>query len=351
MFKKLCLMAALLIALSGSQTAAAADERFSVDINVDVTDINASAAREKAMNEANKAAVLAVVRRISTAEGVTRMSALNANQLITFIKEVSVIEEKSSPVRYIAQLRIVLNEDILKQYMKERDIPLLLAGGSKILVVPVFREFSSDPPLLWENANLWKQAWDAATNTSAVSFVSLPANAFNYAAIDAQKALALDGEALSKIINANNASDAYVLDASYDGIEGLIIHAASYNGDNQTIRVPGARSSGAELFNKAVAAVKQQLESKISAQNISENALENTMTVLFTFANLAEWSLAEKALADTPVVNKVDIQAFASNRAQLKLTYTGSETKLNRLLNTQGYTLRNQGNYHTLEKL
>lgn len=350
MLKKFLLFAVTAACLLSARMGAAADERFTVDINVDVTDANASTAREKAMTEANRAAVLAVAKRISTAEGVARMGSLKENQLVNFIREVSVVEEKTSPVRYIAHLRIVLNEDMLKQYMKERDIPLLLAGGGKILVLPVFREFSSDKPMLWESANPWKQAWDSAANTSAVTFVSLPANAFNYSSIDAEQALALDGEALSKIIHANNASDAYVLDATYDGIEGLLVRASSYNGDSQTIRVPGSRSSGAELFANAVEAVKKQLEGQISAQNISENALENTMTVLYNFNHLPEWAAAEQALSNTPSINEVNVQAFANNKAQLKLTYVGSEDKLVKLLNSQGYTLRSRDSYYLLEK-
>lgn len=340
----------MLLCLLAARETAAADERFTVDINVDVTDVNASTAREKAMTEADKAAVLAVTKRISTAEGVARMSALNKDQLVNFIKEVSVIEEKSSPVRYIAHLRIVLNEDMLKQYMKERDIPLLLAGGGKILVIPVFREFSSDKPQLWESTNLWKQAWDNAADTSAVSFVPLAANAFNLSTLDAEKALALDGEALSKVIRADNAADAYVLDATYDGIEGLIVRALSYNGDNRTIRVAGSRSQGAELFANAVEAVKKQLEDHISAQTISENALENTMTVLYTFSRLPDWVAAERALSNTPIINDVAIQAFANDKAQIKLTYVGTEDKLIKMLNTQGYTLQNRGTYYLLEK-
>ena len=333
-----------------SVQAQAEDERFVVDINVDVTDVNASAAREKAMAEANKAAILAVTKRISTADGVARMSALNENQLVNFVKEVSVIEEKSSPVRYIAHLRIVLHEDMLKQYMKERDIPLLLAGSGKILVIPVFREFSSDKPQLWESTNLWKQAWDAAENSSAVSIVPLAANAFNYSAVDAEKALALDGEALSKVIRAENAADAYVLDAAYDGIEGLIVRAVSYGGDSRTIRVAGSRSSGAKLFADAVDAVKKQLEDHISAQTISENSLENSMTVLYSFGRLPEWVAAERALSNTPSINNVTLQAFANNKVQLKLTYVGTEARLIKLLNSQGYTLHNRGSWYALEK-
>ena len=105
--------------------AAHADERFTVEIKVDVTDDNASVAREKAMNGANRAAITAVARRISTSEGANKIADMTDAQLVNFIKETSVVNEKNSNIRYMADLRIVINEDLLKEYMKEREIPLI----------------------------------------------------------------------------------------------------------------------------------------------------------------------------------------------------------------------------------
>ena len=260
-------------------SAFAADERYAVEIKVDVTDESAAAAQKRALSEANRAAVVAVAKRITTSDGVAKLGSMTDEQLINFIKEVSVVEEKSSALRYMANLRVVLNEDMLKQYMNERQIPVMVQMDSKVLVVPIFREFSSDAPQLWESTNMWKQAWDASASGGVINLVSVPASGANYAILDARKAAAMDGEAMDKLMRLNGADDVYVLDATYDGIDGLIIRALSYNGDARTIRVEGPRSSGMELFAKAVTEVKAQLENKISEQNLlprrySETCLE-----------------------------------------------------------------------------
>ena len=44
----------------------ATDERYAVEIKVDVTDESAAAAQRRAMSEANRAAVVAVAKRITT---------------------------------------------------------------------------------------------------------------------------------------------------------------------------------------------------------------------------------------------------------------------------------------------
>lgn len=330
--------------------AAAADERYAVEVSVDVTDSSASAAQERAMSEANRAAVAAVAKRITTADGVARLSSMTDDQLVNFIKEVSVVEEKSSAVRYIATLRVVLNEDMLKQYMKERDIPVMVQTASKILIIPVFREFSSDAPQLWESSNMWKQAWDAAPGEGTVRLVSLPASGANYAIMDARKAAAMDGEALDKLMRLNGADDVYVLDATYDGIDGLVIRAASYGGDIRTIRVEGPRSSGMELFAKAVAEVRKQLENKIGEKNLSEASLENVIVVLYHFNRLQNWVAMEKELRAMNLVSNIETQALGAGKVQFKISFISSMDKLVQALRSRSCRLIEHGSYYTLEK-
>ncbi len=343
--KTICL--ALLLAVFFVSLVQAADERFTVEINVDVTDSDAAKARERAMNEANRAAIGAVAKRITTADGAARLITMSDAQLINFVKEVSVADEKSSAVRYIANLRVVLNEDMLKEYMRERDIPVLVQSSSKILIVPLFREFSSDKPMLWESSNLWKQAWD---QSGSINFVSVPASGINYSIIDAEKAESVDGEALGKLMRVNGADDVYVLDATYDGIDGLIVRAVSYSGDNRTIRVPGSRSAGMELFNSAVHTVKAQLEGKLAEQTLSENSLETTEVVIYNFERLGEWVQVEKALRTVPVVSNIEVQAMGTKKVQFKLSFIGSYDKLVQGLRARSLQLLERGNYFVLEK-
>ena len=110
--------------LFSASAAGAGDMTYNAEITVDVTAENASVAREKAMTEANRQAYTAVAKRVTTADGVRRLNELNDAQILNFIKEVSIISEKASNVRYIATLNVAVNEHILKTYMQENDILL-----------------------------------------------------------------------------------------------------------------------------------------------------------------------------------------------------------------------------------
>jgi hypothetical protein len=334
--------------LLGVSATKAEDERYVVEIKVDVSDVDASRAREKAMSNAARAATTAVAKRVTTAKGAERIAAMTDAQLINFVKETSVLDEKISNTRYAADLKVVINEDLLKEYMRERDIPLegtAVTPKKTVLIVPLFREFSDDTPMLWEVDNLWKKAWDNAQSSAKVNFVTIPASAGNQAVLSAGQAAATDASALEKVMKLNGADDVYVLDASYNGIEGLDIMATSLSGNRMIIKVVGAKSSGELLFNQAVENSRRQLEQQILSDT-PENAIdESEMTVLYPFPTLGDWITAERKIKELSAVSELQVQAMAPHKAQFKILYHGSVDTLKRLITAQGYTLNDGGNY------
>ena len=91
----------LLFVLFTVFSARAGQPSYSADVTVDVTADNASAARELAMRRANRQAVSAIAANFTTREGVTVLNKLTDDQLLNFIRETTVLEEKTSNVRYL----------------------------------------------------------------------------------------------------------------------------------------------------------------------------------------------------------------------------------------------------------
>ena len=331
----------------------AEDERYTIEVNVDVTDVNASAAREKAMNKANRAAISAVARRLSTEEGAAKIADMTDAQLVNFVKETSVSDEKTSDVRYMANLRVVVNDALLKEYMLERDIPLQDRNEPTLLIVPLFREFSDDAPLLWEIDNPWKKAWQKASETGEIGKNLLPiqSSVAVTEALSASQAEAVDVPALEKVMNLQGATDAYVLDAVYDGVEGLEVKASSWSGIRRTFKVSGAKSSGDLLFHQAVLDIAQELQSSVS-QGVSEEVSSSSeITILYLFETLGDWVTAEQKIKEIPIVSEMQVQAMAQGRAQFQLLYNGSEDILLRSLKAKGYELEEADQYKLLKKI
>ncbi|MBE6468073.1 MAG: DUF2066 domain-containing protein [Alphaproteobacteria bacterium] len=329
----------------------AADDRYSVVIKVDVSDENASIAREKALNSATRAAVNAIAKRISTSDGAKKIANMTDAQIINFVKETSVINEKNSDVRYMAELKIVVNDELLREYMKEREIPVVSQNGATVLIIPIFREFSDDTPILWETDNLWRQAWDNSADTSAIKFVSISQNPMHQSMIDAKQASDFDYIAIENIASSANTNNIYVLDASYKGVEGLIISAKSFSGDKFEIEVEGAKSSGIELFNQAVQQTKSQIEQHLLSNDNSQEEEQNEITVLYPFPALKYWITAEQKIKSITNITEMQVQAMTPGKAQFKIVFTGSLNNLQKLLSALGYELEDGGNHMVLSDI
>ena len=351
MFRICTAAVALFCLLLLPETGRAGDLTYSAEITVDVTAENASVAREKAMTEANRQAYTTVARRVTTAEGVRRLNELNDAQILNFIKEVSIISEKASNVRYLATLNVTINEYILKTYMQENDIPFVIGSAANVLIIPTFREFKTDAPMLWEADNLWRKAWEQNPRTlNSVKFFSIPATGSNYAALDAEKALSLDGMALDKIVFFNNTKDIYVADAVYNGIEGLNITLRSYrDGREENISVPGDRSP--QLFIDAINQITDGIYNQIKTQNVVNRQNKSEITVLYSYAYLRDWLHLEKQLREIGYISGIATNAVGSGKVQFTITYIGNFDKLLEALRNKYYNLKNVGDFYIIERI
>ena len=250
---------------------------YDVEIRVDITAENASAAREKAMSDANRQAVMTFAGRLTTPEGTKVLDHLNNNQILNFIKEVTVEDEKVSDVRYMAKLKVTINADILKAYLSEKNAPFALVEESKIIIIPLFREFRTDSPLLWEENNPWRQAWINNPLTSGPIKISALGDEARQQ-ITAAQALQMNGIILDQIAGNNQTRNIYIADATYDGIDGLEITLSSYaNGAQNVIKVPGIRSP--QLFMDGVQKVKEYLIGQAQQQTLAVYTLMPTCAI------------------------------------------------------------------------
>jgi hypothetical protein len=349
--KIICLLFVFTIAISNIAQARN-DSLYSVDVYVDVTEENAALAKEKAMNQANKTAFGTVARRITTQDGVEQLKTLDDDQILNFIKEVSIKSEKASNVRYIANLKVIINDELLRQYMEEKDIPSAILTASKVSIIPTFREFKTDTPMLWEANNLWRKIWEeeSSNKDDILEFVSIPANGSNYASLDAKKALKLDNIAMEQIAFNNDTKDIFVADAVYNGIEGLTISVHSYqDGTVETVEVYGERSP--QLILDAISEVKKSIENRLKKQSVIESNQKNEIEALYNYESMSDWVNVERALKEVNGVEDVKMTAMSSGRVQFQISFSGNLEKLLLTLNEHFFSLKPQGEFYILEKI
>ena len=341
----------LLLGLLWAPRVRAAD-LYAVDVFVDVTDVNASVAREKAMAEANRQAFEKVLRKIIAAENVSEVMQLNDYQILNFVQEVSVVSEKSSNVRYIAELRVKLNQEILNQYIKEKGIPFLIDKGANVLIVPVYRESPAAKPLLWEEGNLWRLCWEKNQGSKGiVDFESLMATDANKEVIDAAKALSLDARLLGWLARQNRVGSLFVVEAINNGTD-LNINIYSPLGEGQVLETLAVSLSyGDEAFSLGVEKVKERLSARIKQQNTNASQAQQEVTVLFMYKSVREWLELQKQLQDLSMIKNVQEEAIGDGKTQFRMTFSGSLENLNKALSGKLFNLKDYGNFYLIESI
>lgn len=335
-----------------NQAFAGIDSIYDVDVYVDISDESAALAKEKAMTEAHRTAFTTVADRVTNSEGVKVLQELDDDQILNFIKEVSITSEKASNVRYIANLKVTINEDIIKQYMAEKGITPAILTATKILVIPTFREFKTDTPMLWEAKNIWKKAWEeeAGKNNDIVKFITIPATGSNYASLDAKKAINLDEAAMKQIAFNNNTPTIFVVDAFYNGIEGLTINVISSSDERtESIEIYGDRSP--QLLINSIIETKKSITDRLKNQVIEENTMKNEITGLYNYQSMSEWIKIEKAIKEIPSVDEVKITAMSNGTVQFKITFTGSFEKLSSEMAERYMSIEEDGDHFIVKKI
>ncbi|MDD4555786.1 MAG: hypothetical protein PHE89_00440 [Alphaproteobacteria bacterium] len=350
MKKTYCLFLSLFVLVAMPQNAIAQDSLYNVEVYVDVTADSAAEAKEQAMTQANRTAFNTVARKITTDETFPMLSELSDDQILNFVKEVSIKSEKSSNVRYMANLKVAINDDLLKQYMAEKNITPAILTASDILIIPTFREFKTDTPMLWEADNIWRKAWEEeAGEADIVKFSSIVPNGSNYASLDVKKALNLNKSAMEQVAFNNNTSDIFVADAVYNGIEGLTVNILSYqDGGTEVVEIYGERSP--QLLLNAISEVKKAIINKLKNQSIIENTQKNKIVAIYDYQSMSEWVKVEKSLREIGGINDIKIIAMTSGKVQFEVDYTGSFSKFERKLQSNNFSLVENGEIFFLKK-
>ena len=346
--KKYLLTLCLLLPLVCTNAYANTTDLFITDIHVDATSENSSLARSEALTLANRNALITIAKRLTTSDGVKKIESLTDEQIPNFIEAVSIVSEKNSPTRYIADLTVKIDENILKAYMEEQSIPLAVEEAANILIIPIFKQNSYSPPLLWEAENIWAEAWQGRTYKRGLStFRSIDNSSSSL--ISAQEALSLDNIAIEKILRTYNTEYVYIVEASQGSNGGLnLMIMSSQSGSIETFHVP--LNDHTSLLEEAIQETTSAIYNAHKKDIISQGQQKSNLSVLYKFNSLRDWVDAERRLKTISYIEALNIDAFGNGQVQFKIEFLGSKDNIIRALRSQGLHLSPEGDIYILEK-
>ena len=324
-------------------------------IPVDVTAGSITDARERGLTQGRVTGFRKVLERIVAREDLGRVPQLSSNQIIEMVRDFSIANERTSAVRYLAELTVRFDPNAVRNHLRRAGIPFTETVSKPLVVVPVLRD-DSGAAFLWNDPNPWRTAWvRGGVDRGLVPLFFAAGDANDSAAINAEQATAKDAQAVAN------------LTARYD-VGGALIAVARWTPEGLQMNIAAARRgtpttdfnltySGApgqsrdEVMAGAVQAAALAVEEDWRRRNRITSTTTTQITALVPITDLKEWTSVRTHLGDVPLVDGINLQAMTRDRAQVTLSYIGDQSQLTLAMAQQDLGLTQQGGVWVIELL
>jgi hypothetical protein len=323
-------------------------------INIDVTDKTASKAREKAMDIGVNRALNKVFNRLVTRFDRVRLPQLDAKAKMDLVQELTVVKEKNSPVRYIATIEVTFKADEINNILSSNSIPFVQSKSKKIMVLPVLNQSANSESLLWENSNVWHKMWAITPPDSVIVPVYVPSfeegeEPKNISVENAKNAVFPN---LQEIKDEYGVEEVFVVKATYfSEIDPRVEVEIKKAGVGYSEVVPGfsvpqeQEEEMLTLLARAENKAMEEIEEAWKQNQVVQFDASSEMIVLIPTGSLKQWVKMKNMFLNMPLVNKFKLQAMKKDRAQVKLSFSGSVNRFARELSKKNLIIETMGSY------
>jgi Uncharacterized protein conserved in bacteria (DUF2066) len=355
-------LALLCVVFAGAAFAAGPVETsvYSVQgVAVDVTDINAAAAKEKALTLVQMSAFVTLAEKLGTPEFATEMAKLESKDVIPLLKSLSIEEEKISPGRYEGKFTVRFLPEKIKSIYGKYGISLPAAQGQAMLVLPVWTA-TGGAPVLWED-NPWRKAWLGLNAQQAQIPIIIPlGDQEDSAILSPQDALAEDPlklEALRRRYDVKTLLVAFAEPAPGGGVHarmigksplGKITFDKIYTADSGTENDSAILAT--QRFQQLMVDKFKSDQAKIAAAK-QASAGPQSVAVAIPFSGPSQWNGLRARILSTPGVVAVDVTSLDGQGAAARLVYSGAIEDVQTSFQSAGLQLTRAGGSWVIQAL
>ncbi|MEQ8286841.1 DUF2066 domain-containing protein [Thalassospira sp.] len=328
-----------------------AQDIFTVSgVHVDESAETAAAAREKALEIGQRRAFEEVVARLTLPEDRAGLALPDTIEITNMVRDFGVSDEKTSSVRYIADMTVRFKDDELRRYLRFRDISFAELQSKPVMIVPVYR--TSGYVTLWDDPNPWREVWSRNIATSGLVPIKAPiGDLTDIGTVSAEQAENGAMDQLSMLAKRYGADVAVVASAEISGPTGgetVNVSVTRYD-PNGAPQVFGVQESTLpdetleEALVRAAKSVQDQLADGWKRANLINYSTGASLMVFIPITGLQDWAKIEDKLVGLPVVRNSRVVAMSRREVQLSLEFVGSTDQLQTALNQQNLNLSRMG--------
>lgn len=371
-FSRLFAMAIAIFCLAGGLSVSHAADNFYVvrNIAVDESASSAAAARTIAVQNGQKRAFDALLRRLVPAPYYSSLPELDDAAITPMVASFQISNERTSAKRYLADLTYEFKRDDVRRLLRANMLPFSESFGKPILVLPVF--LAEDRAYLWDYPNPWRTVWvdiidyglrpqepDSLRDDWAqplIRPVVVPAGSLeDMKAIDARQAMSLDTTALEQLRTDYGAAEVEVISASLrTNTDGTLLLDVTRNivGQTEPAILQTYRGSEDEegLMQSVIFDLLGRMQEEWKRQNVLDFSIENTLAVTTTISSLPDWLALQEKVQGLSAVNGTKVKDLTVERAFWYISFVGSTDQLIAALDRRDLELTDRGGYWTLDQ-
>jgi len=339
----------LLVLLSGGDARAqGASDIYTVrDVAVDETAATAAEARQTALAVGQRRAFRRLMDRLVPEDQHPLIPEVDANTLQYYVRDFSVDNERTSAVRYLADLTFRFNPEEVRSLLRNGGVPFAETRSKPVLVLPVFSgpavEQGGSEATLWLDANPWRDVWAQRPGDDGLVPLTVPLGDLDdIAAIDAERALAGDPQALRAMAERYGAGDVLVTAASLSGdpeagsavlqveTKRYVDGSPGATRRDKLVQVGGEPYEG--FLERAAARVDNAIQEEWKQQYLLQFGNQRSILVFVPLGGLDDWLTVRRRLEGVPAIQQSTLSALSRKEAQLEISFVGDEQRLTRAL-------------------
>lgn len=356
---------------------------------IDQTAKNAVAARDNAINAAQRQALTELLTRLNAKKA--KIDSLSDGDIATLVKNFEVNGERTSGTRYIGTFSVQFKPNAIHKYLDKQGISYDNTVPASIILLPITLG-KDNHPTLWEESTAWRGVWDTASpNAGLVPTQILAGDVDDVGMISTAEAMSGKAEALTAISHHYTSAGVLVAimptGASFTSTEPRILDLRLYDTTGKTVKtelitlppLPSVVSTPANptpdltpLWNTAMTLTRAFLDK--NALSIALDARHHTsegdpsasvppsqspppppttetspassthhLDINIALNSLAEWAIIKRNLDSIQQVEETEMINLSRGYSLIGLTYNGSIQDLQRALASYNLVLGQQG--------
>ena len=327
----------LLFSLSvatGVRAAPADSKMFSAGgIKVDVTAETAAKAREQALQDGQKRALMVVMERITPDYVVEQLAELVPDDIINMVRDMSVSNEKTSSVRYMATLDVSFNADAVRDLLRQNGLPYVRTSGKQLLILPVYKRSPAASPVLWDEDNPWLRAWNNRTVESYMIPLTVPAGDLaDNNLLNVEQVVQGDLKAAENLAKRYEAEGILVVRMTRNGavftVDAMAMDEATASEiKNFSFTLPLKKNTAATYAN-AVKKVVNHLENVWKRDQMVQFNEVTPLVAMVPVSTVKQWTVIQKRLDRIPLISSYNLQAARAGVLQLTIFFAENLDRL-----------------------